>query len=330
MTDAIKHGRYEELKRDISRLGEFPIIRYLMWSRYTKGAYKKMWKGLLKSLKGIAYILIFLYSVKEITRLPLGMGLLVLIIGSRGVLNLARGIYLSLRARSMAGKSRGERVERRWKYYMLWTHSTVLIAIMSLSFLLIIEQIKAPQVIRGDKPWYIWPFVYLGIWVIWSLVTRSMVLGGARAFKVGDRLAKVQHDRKMLNKVPGEGKGRRILLATVYVPLIGLAVMLFLVILLKVLLRFLLKTIFDIEQATSIGEEIARLVLGTGFSLSDISSLLGTWYGPLLLYLVVIVLICFFAYLRSFAMIRAAYRDGFHSHLGKRIMLAEEMGKLWK
>lgn len=330
MTDAIKNGKYEQLKRDTSRLRELPLVKYLMWSRYTKGAYKKMWKGLLKSLKGIAYILILLYSVPEITQLPLGMGVLVVIIGAKGVLNLARGIYLSLRARSMAGKSRGERVDRRWQYYMLWTHSTVLIVIVSLSFLFIIEHFKAPQVIRGDKPWYIWPIVYFAIWVVWSLVTRSMVLGGARAFKVGDRLAKVQHDRKMLKEVPAEGKGRRILLATVYVPLIGLAVMIFLVILLKVLLRFLLKTIFDIEQATSIGEEIARISLGTGFSLSDISSLFGTWYGPLLLYFVVIVLICFFAYLRSFAMIRAEYRDRFHSHLGKRIMLAEEMGKQWK
>ncbi|MBN1389110.1 MAG: hypothetical protein JXA22_00550 [Candidatus Thermoplasmatota archaeon] len=330
MTDETVPGEFGRLKRAFLRLSDLPAVKYLKWSRYTKGAYKKMWKGLLKSLKGIAYIMILLYSVREIPDLPLGMGVLVILIGLKGVYNVARGIQMSRKARSMAEKSKGPRDERRWRYFMLWTHSTVLIALVSLSFLFIVEHFKAPQVIRGDHPWYMWPFIYTAIWIVWSVVTRSMVIGGARAFKVGDRLAKVHHDRKMLADVIGKDRNGRFILASVYVPLFGLAFMVILIIFAKVLLRFLLEKVFEIENATSIGEEMTRMAFGSGFTLSDIDPFFGTWFGPLILYLVVVFLICVFAYLRSFAMIRANYRNRFHSHLGRRIVLANELKKQFK
>ena len=97
------------IRSGLNKLGEFPLVRYWRWSRYTKGAYKNMWKGLLKTLKGIAYILILLYSVNEIPDISLGMGVLVILIGLKGVFNLARGLHLTLKARRMAEKSRGER-----------------------------------------------------------------------------------------------------------------------------------------------------------------------------------------------------------------------------
>ena len=314
-------------RKGFSRFGELPLVRYWKWSRYTKGAYKNMWKGLLKTLKGIAYVLILLYSVRMIPDIPVGMGVLVILIGLKGAFNLARGLHLSLKARRMAEKSRGKRGKRSWKYFLLWTNSTYMIAIISLSFLFIVEHLKAPQEIRGDQPWYIWPLIYFGVWLIWSVAARSMILGGARAFKVGDRLAKVHHDQMMLREALGDNKKKKMILATGYVPLIGLAFMIFLIILLKMLLRFILKAAFDMEMAKSIGENIIRLVFGPDLSLSDLSPFFGTWYGPLVLYVAVVFLICLFAYLRSFAMIRAGYRDRFHSHLGKRFKLFKELRK---
>ncbi|MGA1819399.1 MAG: hypothetical protein ACMUHU_00155 [Thermoplasmatota archaeon] len=325
MKDYPDQGSEPTARKGFSRFGELPLVRYWKWSRYTKGSYRNMWKGLLKTLKGIAYILILLYSVAMIPDIPPGMGVLVILIGLKGAFNLARGIQLSVKARRMAEKSRGEKGKRSWKYFLLWTNSTYMIAIISLSFLFIVEHLKAPQEIRGDQPWYIWPAIYLGVWLVWSIVARSMVLGGARAFKVGDRLAKVHHDQMMLRKVLGDSAKRKVLLATGYVPLIGLAFMIFLIILLKMLLRYILKAAFDIDSATSIGESIIRLAFGPDLSLLDLSPFFGTWIGPLVLYVVVVFLICLFAYLRSFAMIRAEYGDRFHSHLGKRFKLFREL-----
>jgi hypothetical protein len=331
MQDAASQGEYLRLKKNISRLGELPVVRYLRWSRYTKGIYKNTFKGLLKSLKGVAFLLVLLASAREIPYLPLGMGLIVILLGLKGIFNLARGLDLMIKVRKMAKKVRGERVNRKWRYILLWTNMTFLIILLSSTFLFTIERLSAPQEIRGDQEWYVWPFIYLGMFIIWSIIARSMVLGGARAFKVGDRLARVQHDRALFKKTNGwkQSKKKFVLLAG-YVPVIGLAFMLFLIVLLKLLLRFLMKLAFDIDKATSIGEEGLRLAFGRGTAMNDLHPFFGTWYGPLILYLGVIILIGVFSNLRTRAIIRSYHLESYHSHMGQRIKLAKELKKNWK
>jgi hypothetical protein len=158
-----------------------------------------------------------------------------------------------------------------------------------------------------------------------------MVLGGARAFKVGDRLARLQHDRALFKRTKGwKRRKRRFVLLAGYLPIIGLAFMVLLIVILKLLLRFLMKAAFDIDGAISIGEEALRMAFGSGHTLGDLHSFFATWYGPLILYLGVIVLIGIFSNLRTRAIIRSHYWEGYRSHMGQRIELASEMKKRWK
>lgn len=331
MGDAASQGEFYRLKKNLRRLGDIPVVRYIRWSRNMKAAYKSAFKGLLRSLKGIAFLLVLLASAKEIPNIPLGMGVIIILLGLLGILNISRGINLMFKARRSSKRSREERKDEKWRYVLLWTNMTFLIALVSVTFLFIIERLSAPQEIRGDQPWYIWPFLYLGMFIIWSIVARSMVLGGARAFKVGDKLARVQHDRDLFKKTEDwKKRKRRFVLLAGYLPVLGLAFVVFLIALLKLLLRFLMELVYDIDSATSIGEEIIRIAFGRGLSLGDISSFFTTWYGPLLLYTGVIFLIGIFSNLRTRAMIWSQDRDRYYSHMGRRIKLAKEIKKNWK
>jgi hypothetical protein len=168
------------------------------------------------------------------------------------------------------------------------------------------------------------------MFIIWSIIARSMVLGGARAFKVGDRLARVQHDRALFKKTEDWGRSKKkFVLMAGYVPVVGLAFMVFLIVVLKLLLRFLMKLAFDIDGATSIGEEGIRLAFGSGFAMGDLHSFFETWFGPLILYLGVITLIGVFSNLRTRAIIRS-HQDRYHSHMGQRIKLAKDLRGKWK
>jgi len=331
MTDPASQGEFKRFKKNFRRLGEIPVIRYVRWSRDMKTAYKRTFKGLLKTLKGLAFILVILASAMHIPEIPPGMGLVIILLGFLGIVNFARGINLMIRARRSAKRSREETGHRKKRYVLLWTNMTFLIAIVSITFLFIIERLSAPQELRGDQKWFVWPVVYLGMFIIWSIVARSMVLCGARAFKVGDRLARVQHDRRLFKKKEDwKKKKRRFVLFAGYLPVIGLSFIVLLIVSLKLLLRFLMELAFDIEGVTSIGEETIRVAIGNGYSLGDISGFFTTWYGPLILYIGVIMLIGVFSNLRTKAMIWSQGTDRYYSHMGKRITLAKDLRKSLK
>jgi hypothetical protein len=162
--------------------------------------------------------------------------------------------------------------------------------------------------------------------ILWSVTVRSMLLGGARAFKVGDKLARVRHDRKLISRMDGERKiGLKALLLTSYIPVIGLMFMIAMISLLKLLLRWLLEVVFDISTASSIGEELLRVTAGAGLSLSDLSPFFATWFGPILFYIIVVTLICIFSNLRTRAMLSTHYQETFQSSMGRRIDLVKEL-----
>lgn len=331
MEDATEHGGSMRFNRKSSMFGEIPLLRYLRWSHYTRGIYKNTFKGLLKTLKGLAFLLVLIASAKDIPHIPVGMGLVVIFLGLKGVYNVARGLALMIKARKMVKKVRGERAQRKWRYILLWTNMTFLIGLLSVSFLFIVERLSAPQEIRGSQEWYIWPFIYLGMYILWSITARSLVLGGARAFKIGDRLARIQHDRALFKKTEGwKQSGDRLVLMAGYIPVIGLAFMVFFIVLLKLFLRLLMKLAFDIEWATSIGEEGLRLAFGGGLSLGDLHPFFTTWLGPLVLYAGVILLIGVFSNLRTRAIIRSHQKDSYHSHMGRRITMAKDIKGKWK
>jgi hypothetical protein len=213
-----------------------------------------------------------------------------------------------------------------WKYYFAWTNTSFLIILLSSSFLFITEHLSAPHDIGGDLPWFVWPFVYLGMFILWSVTVRSMLLGGARAFKVGDRLARVRHDRKLISRMESERKkGLIALLLTSYIPVIGLMFMIVMISLLKLLLRWLLEVVFDISTASSIGEELLRVTAGSGLSLSDLSPFFATWFGPLIFYIGIVTLIGIFSNLRTRAMLSTHYQETFQSSMGRRIDLVKEL-----
>jgi len=326
MAEIPRHSWYVRFKEETGFIWEHPAFRYWKMSRYTKRSYRKMFKGLLLSLKGLAYLLILVSALSEIGDIPVSMVIISVLIGLKGVYNLIRGSYLMIRARFLGKRSRGERGKRLWKYYFAWTNTTFLIILLSLSFLFITEQLSPPHEIGGYLEWFVWPFIYLGMIVLWSVTVRSMLLGGARAFKVGDRLARVRHDRRLIYRLGGKSrKGLIALLLTSYIPVLGLVFMIALISLLKLLLRWLLEVVFDLPTAGSIGEELLEVTAGAGLSLSDLSPFFASWYGPILFYISVVSLIVVFSNLRTRAMLSTHYQETFQSSMGRRIGLVKEL-----
>ncbi len=316
------------IQREAGRIKENPLFRYLRWSRYAKRSHKKMFKGILLSLKGLAYILILMASLGVILDIPTGMTVVIILLGLRGAYNLARGAYLMIAANRIARKARGKGEDKKWRYFLLWTNTTSLIVLLSFSFLFITEQLQAPQDIAGDQKWYVWPFIYLGLFIIWSVTVRSLILGGARSFRVGGDLAKIRHDRRLLKAGDGKGKkGQAFLLLTGYLPLVGLFFMLVMISLLKVLLRYLTSVIFDRETANSIGEELVRITAGSHLSLGSIHPFFVSWYGPILFYIVVIIMIGIFSNLRTRAMLSSQYRNLYQTRMGRRIDMVKQFGR---
>ncbi len=309
--------------RETGRIKENPLFRYLRWSRYTKKSHKKMFKGILMSLKGLAYILVLIASLGVILDIPIGMTVVIILLGLRGIYNLARGTYLMIRANRLARKARGKGEDRKWRYFLLWTNTTSLIVLLSLCFLFVTEQLQAPQDIVGGQKWYVWPFIYLGLFIIWSITVRSLILGGARSFKVGGNLAKIRHDRRLLRSNKGK-KGEAFLLFTGYLPLVGLFFMLVMISLLKILLRYLTLIIFDRETANSIGEELIRIATGSHLSLGSIHPFFISWYGPILFYIGVIIMIGIFSNLRTRAMLSSQYRNLYQTKMGRRIDMVKQ------
>jgi hypothetical protein len=317
---------YVRIREDTRSFWDHPAFTYWKMSRYTKRSYRKMFKGLLLSLKGLAYILILVSALKEVDEIPVIMVIVSVLIGLKGSFNLIKGFYLMIRARVLGKRSRGKRGKRLWKYYFAWTNTSFLIILLSLGFLFITEQLSAPHEIGGDLQWFVWPFVYLGMFILWSVTVRSMLLGGARAFKVGDKLARVRHDRKLITKMEGgTKKGLLALLFTGYIPVLGLIFMIGLISLLKLLLRWLLEVVFDISTASSIGEELLKATAGTGLALSDLSPFFATWYGPILFYILIVTLVGMFSNLRTRAMLSTHYQETFQSSMGRRINLVKEL-----
>ncbi|MGA1848059.1 MAG: hypothetical protein ACMUHB_01840 [Thermoplasmatota archaeon] len=319
-------GWYVRLRKDTRSLWDHPAFRYWKMERYTKRSYRKMFKGLLLCLKGLAYVLIMVSALGEFGEIPVFMLIISVLMGLKGIYNLIKGSYLMIRARILGKRSRGKRGKRLWKYYFAWTNTSFLIILVSLSFLFITEHLSAPHDIGGNLPWFVWPFVYLGMFILWSVTVRSMLLGGARAFKVGDKMARVRHDRKLISRMDGERrKGLVALLLTSYIPVIGLVFMIGLISLLKLLLRWLLEVVFDISTASSIGEELLRVTAGAGLSLSDLSPFFATWFGPILFYILMVALIGIFSNLRTRAMLSTHYQETFQSSMGRRIGLVNEL-----
>ena len=277
--------------------------------------------GISKITRSTMYIPILLITIMEGSLeepLPFILGIL---IGLRGIQLLFSGSLKLLGAyRSMAKTRADDQIIDPIKvvfYRSLW----LIYVIPILTYLFILPTLITPIDLSREYSWHIWPLIFIIYWIIWRIVLRALLHAYVRAYFVGNKLARLHHDKRIIRRgYKYVSRSLRRLINSSYIPIISL---LFIVVIsgfLKVIYSIFRAFVLDKIYVDTIADLIIDTILKGNFSLNEtVFPSLPIWMTPLLLYFLNVGLIFTGAYTRSRIRSSLYNKKGFKSSIGRLI-----------
>lgn len=277
--------------------------------------------GISRITRSTMYILILLITIMEGSLeepLPFIMGI---VIGLRGFHLLISGSFKLHGAYRSIGKTRSDdRTAGPIKvtfYRSLW----LIYLIPILTYFFILPTLTTPIDLSRDHSWYIWPLIFVIYWIIWRIVLRALLHAYIRAYIVGNKLARLHHDKKIISSgYKYVNRTLKRLINSSYIPIISLMFLVVISGFLKVIYSIFRTFVLERIYVDTIADLIIDTLLKGNFSLNDIIfPSLPIWMTPLILYFVNVALIFTGAYIRSRIRSVLYNRKGFKSSVGRLI-----------
>lgn len=289
---------------------------FLRWRK------KKLIMGGISSItRSIMYILILIITLMEgglDDPFPFLFGIL---IGLRGIHLLLSGSFKLRGAYRSMSKTRSDKeIVEPMKlafYRSLW----LIYIVPILTYLFILPTLITPFDVSRGYSWYIWPLIFIIYWLIWRIVLRVLIHAYVRAYIVGNKLARVHHDKRIIRKGYKDISRSLIrLINSSYIPIISLLLIVIITGFLKVIYSIFRTFVMEKIFVDTIADLIIDTILEGNFSLNEtVFPSLPIWMTPLLLYFLNIGLIFSCAYMRSRIRSDLYNRKGFKSSMGRLI-----------
>ena len=293
------------------------VYRYLKWNYFLTRAPKKFAKANYSMAKGFSFILVFILASGSGDVMPPFMSFMVYLMLLLGIFHVFRSMY---QFRS------GYSYERKWDRDLgfgaaaLSVFLLLMMVVFSAFFFLIVPALNPPTDLNWERHRILWPLMYLVVFLIWSLTAKAVIYAPVRAYIVGDRLARVAHDR-MLSMGSGRYAERvRLALITGLVPVMGLALYLAMTILFRLAYVLASHLVFGPAIHPSVGEMTIRMFV-PDFALIREGGPLGTWYGPTLLFAILVPFIGLLSYARTLFRVRRIAPGLAQSQMGRLISM---------
>ncbi|MCK5772293.1 MAG: hypothetical protein KAH57_00755 [Thermoplasmata archaeon] len=277
--------------------------------------------GISKITRSAMYIMILLVTLIKGSiedPLPFIMGIL---IGLRGFQLLVSGSFKLLGAYRSIGKTRSDDPTAGPINVTFYKSLWLIYLIPILTYFFIFPTLTTPIDLSRNHSWYIWPLIFVIYWIIWRIVLRALLHAYVRAYIVGNKLARLHHD-KMIISIGHKYVNRTLkrLINSSYIPIISLMFLVVISGLLKVIYSIFRTFVLERIYVDTIGDLIIDTILEGNFSLNDtIFPSLPIWMAPLILYFVNVALIFTGAYTRSRIRSVLYNRKGFKSSVGRLI-----------
>ena len=304
--------------------------KYIIKRYQIKKTHKKFKKGIYRTTKGLAYILLYFLTYQHIPDLPFGALVLIHLILIRGIYHLLVGPYNFHKSNRSRKKSRRSSREKRAGWLVLYYYSFVVLILLLSVYIFIIPHLSSFYSLVYSYEWYEWFFIFFAIWIIWVLTIRLTLISLFRSYNLGDRLAKIIHDAGILKtmfKLEKIESKQILLFLSGIVPITGLMILVMFSSILRLVLAGLTYFFFESTDFTSLGERFLSAIFGLDFSLSSLGLPLDEWYSRWLIYLISVVLIGMVSFIRTFASLKGIYRGKLRSPMGRRIHTYREYKK---
>lgn len=306
----------------IDRFMDNPVGRYAKETYYIRKSQKTLQKGIHRTAKGIAYIVIYLQCMEMMADIPPGMVLLVWLMLIRGMYHVLKGFYLYYRSIVSRRKAKGKPAPRKIRWMFLTYPSMAVLAVLMALYIFAIPPLESPLELQDGYRWFTWPLIYLVTFVIWAITIKITLLSLFRAYNIGDRLAKISHDAKIIRSgLHGKKitKNQMWLFLSGFIPIIGLIITVTLTSVFRFLSSLASHFFFGVDRFESLGETAINEILGTGYTIGAIDPHLASWYSLWGIYIMCVILISGLSYLRTFSILNGLYSGRLHSPMGKKI-----------
>ena len=300
-----------------------PVFDYLRKRYHGKRSQKLFLKGTTRLTKAIAYVLVFFTSLSAMGKAPLGARVIVLLFGIWSLHHFIMAPFSFRKSYKYYWRShrpKGIRKDTR--------RSSVLMLIglflfPGLTYLFVVPSLGTPILAAENYTWYVWPLLFLLSFIIWRIALRVILFAYLRAFRLGSKMARVHHDRKLFKMgrlhFP-DAREIKMLMLTSYIPIFTLILLLAGTLLVRGTFTIISHIEFGWEAKENLGDLLIDLLFKEGFTLSEtIFPGFPVWIFPLLLFSFNVPLIALISYFRKRIGLSMRNSEEAQSPMGRKI-----------